>query len=82
MDEPELVDIYSSANAIEAYAVANALEAAGIKARVVGEFSGGYPLLAFPREAPRVCVRKADEIRARDLLKQWKAEIETDDSVE
>lgn len=72
MDDSKIVEIYSAANAIEAYAIANALEEAGIKARVTGEFSGGYPSL-LPHQSPCVCVLEEEEARARELIKEWKA---------
>ena len=73
MDDADVVEIYSAANSIEAYAMANALKAAGIKARVVGEHVqtgvGLWPLTQ--PVTPRVWVRRDEEVRARDLLKQW-----------
>ena len=76
MNDSDIVEIYSAANAIEAHTIANALEAAGIKARVVGEYLGmaagdlplGQPI------APRIWVRKEDEARARELLVRWQSE--------
>ena len=73
MDDSNIVEIYSAANSIDAYAMANALKASGIKARVLGEFleigAGGLPL--GQSTAPRVCVPKEDEARAREMLRQW-----------
>ncbi len=76
MDDSDIVEIYSAANAVEAYAVANALESAGIKAHVVGDYlatgAGGFPL-GMPI-GPRVWVFKKDEIRARVILKKIETE--------
>jgi len=73
MDDADVVELYSAANSIEAYAMANALKAAGIKARVVGDgleaAAGGLAVGATI--APRIWIRKDEEARARDLLKQW-----------
>lgn len=76
MDKSEVIEIYSAANAIEAYAVANALEAEGIRARVIGELSGGLPNL-FPSRCPSVCIYKEDEQRAREIIVQWQKEAKT-----
>ena len=72
MDKSELIEIYSASKAIEAYTVANALEAAGIRAHVEGELSGGLPI--GQTITPSVCVWKEDEGRARELLEQWQTE--------
>jgi hypothetical protein len=76
MDDSNIVEIYSAANSFEAYAMANALKAAGVKARVVGDvLDAAVGGLAFGMSnAPRVWVLKEDESRARELLKEWKAE--------
>ncbi len=76
MDDSDIVEIYSAANSIEAYTMANALKAAGIKARVVGDILGtaaGGLAIGVPI-APRVWIRREDEARARELLKQWKVD--------
>jgi len=76
LDDSNIIEIYSAANAIEAHAMANALEAAGVKARVVGDYlgmaAGGLPL--GQPIAPSVWVLKEEEARARELIKQWKDE--------
>jgi hypothetical protein len=76
MDDSNLVEIYSAANSIDAYAMANALKASGIKARVLGEFlemgAGGLPV--GQSTAPKVWIRKDEEHRARELLRQWKVD--------
>ncbi len=82
MDDSNIVEIYSAANSIDAYAMANALKAAGIKARVVGDYlgmgSGGLPL--GQSTAPKVWVHKEEEAQARELLKEWN--VDTDISNE
>ena len=75
MDNLDIVEIYSAANPIEAHALANALEAAGIKAEVVGDYLGvGSLPLDRINANPKIWVRKEDETRARELLKEFKAE--------
>jgi Putative prokaryotic signal transducing protein len=78
MEDPDIVEIYSAANSIEAYAMANALKAAGIKARVVGDVLGtaaGGLAVGAPI-APRVWIRRQDEAHARGLLKQWNVDAQ------
>jgi len=74
MDDSSIVELYSAANSVEAHAIVNALAAAGIKARVVGEFLEvgiGY-ISSSQLAGPKVWVRQEDEARARELLKEWK----------
>lgn len=71
MDDSNIVEIYSASNSIEAYAMANALKAAGVKARVVGDLLETGIYLGQP-VGSRVWVRKEEEARARQLLKEWK----------
>jgi hypothetical protein len=72
VNDPNVVAVYSAANNLDAYALAGALEAAGIEAKVVGEFlnmaAGGLPL--GQPIAPSVWVRKEDEARARQFLEE------------
>jgi len=79
MNDSKIVEIYSAANSFDAYAMVNALEEAGIKASVASDLSLGIN----PQQYPSVYVGKEDEARARELLKQLKAEAaitpETDD---
>jgi hypothetical protein len=85
MDNSEIVEIYSAANSFEAHALANALIEAGIKARVVGDFLGAAAggLAVGAPISPRIWVMKDEEIRALELLEQWKAELnKSSDSAE
>jgi hypothetical protein len=63
---------------IEAGAIVSALEAAGIEARIVGDFTSG-----FRAEAPgqvSVVVREADAERASSILAELHAENEDSDN--
>jgi len=65
-----IVDVYTTANAVEAYALRTVLEDAGIQAKVVGDFlgnaAGGLPLgVAI---GPRIWVHGNDARQAREII--------------
>lgn len=75
MGDPEVVEVYSAANPVEAHAIRNLLEQAGIEARVVGDIirMAGGELPLGQVTAPRIWVREADVGRAREIVRQYEA---------
>src|SRR5262245_59743421 len=72
-EPPDVVEVYSAANALEAHFLKNELESAGISAPVVGHVlgaaGGGLPL--GESTSPRIWVQHADEPRARQWIEEW-----------
>jgi tetratricopeptide (TPR) repeat protein len=78
MDDSSVVELYSAADVYEAHSLRDHLELAGIRSRLVGDTlqgaAGGLPLGEVI--APRIWVARADQSRARRVLRKWLAERE------
>ncbi|MBI2826874.1 MAG: DUF2007 domain-containing protein [Planctomycetia bacterium] len=71
MDKNDLVSVYQAANAIEATVLKNLLEESGIPAAVSEPIE---PFAGSGIDPPDVMVRRADEVRAREILSQYDQE--------
>lgn len=71
MNDDEIVQIYSAADAGQAHFLSNMLADAGIESRVVGEVASNLGIPAGEEAAPCVWVHHRDEEAARQILVQW-----------
>jgi hypothetical protein len=73
-----IVELCSAANVVEADGLCEMLEEAGIQARVVGDDLGAAAgcLPLGEATAPRLWVHESDLDRAREVIDQWRRELE------
>ena len=77
MDKNDLVSVYQAANAIEASVLKNLLEENGIPAAVSEPIE---PFAGSGIDPPAVMVRRADEARAHEILKEYDRERSSEES--
>jgi hypothetical protein len=71
---PEIVEVFSTANPSEAHLVKNLLERAGIEVAIVDEHMG--VAIGGWNAVPRVWVAQADWERARKVIEGWEAKCQ------